>query len=346
MALDVGSRSVKITCWEILLISIALFGLFSTQATAASFDCKKAATWLEKTVCSNPELSKLDDEMAKAYSNALKSLSPEGQKETKEYQKKWLKEISSYSKAKQTLKFDDNDKYLKSEYVLKLAYEKRIRSLQQTLIKFPGRIFRYVHVDYSETDKFCNYEFAAKYLVYPQIENQRDENEKLWNERIFKDAHHDIKLVDKCDDTHDVYDVIFSNKRSISLQHSYYSYAHGTPHGFQSTTSFCWLLEAKRKLEASDLFDNKTGWRKKLTALAHPKLKKQLVANGVTYEVEPSTLMEIVTSSDAWMILKDGLGIQFNEWSFGNRVNTILITIDWKTLDPYLSKNGRSLIND
>ena len=31
------------------VIIIALFVLLSTQATAASFDCKKASTWVEKT---------------------------------------------------------------------------------------------------------------------------------------------------------------------------------------------------------------------------------------------------------------------------------------------------------
>jgi uncharacterized protein len=73
--------------WERLFITIILFGLLSTQTNAASFDCHKATTWLEKTVCSNPELSKLDEELAKAYHDALTSLSPEGQQETKQYQR-------------------------------------------------------------------------------------------------------------------------------------------------------------------------------------------------------------------------------------------------------------------
>src|SRR5208337_1331573 len=95
----------------ILLTIIALFGLLSTQANAASFDCKKAASWVEKTVCSNPQLSKLDEQMAKAYHDALASLSPEGQKETKQYQKQWLDTLSPYCKAcvkgKLSSKFSD-----------------------------------------------------------------------------------------------------------------------------------------------------------------------------------------------------------------------------------------------
>lgn len=41
--------------------------LLSNHANSASFDCKKASTWVEKTICQSPELSKLDDAMAKKY---------------------------------------------------------------------------------------------------------------------------------------------------------------------------------------------------------------------------------------------------------------------------------------
>ena len=57
-------------------------------------------------------------------------------------------------------------------------------------------------------------------------------------------------------------------------------YVHGAPHGYNNRASFSWLLEAKRELQASDLFDDKTGWRKKLTALASTKLKEQEVVEG------------------------------------------------------------------
>lgn len=52
----------------------------------ASFDCKKAKTEVEKAVCANPELSKLDDEMARTYREAL--VRDEGA--TKQSQKAWL----------------------------------------------------------------------------------------------------------------------------------------------------------------------------------------------------------------------------------------------------------------
>jgi uncharacterized protein len=134
---NILNQNWRLFWWKLVFI-IVLFGLFSTQTMAASFDCKKATTWLEKTICSNPELSKLDEQMAKAYHDALASLSPEGQKETRQYQRQWLNEISSYSKAKLKLGFDDSAGA--AEHALKNVYEDRIKQLRQSLIRFPDRI--------------------------------------------------------------------------------------------------------------------------------------------------------------------------------------------------------------
>jgi uncharacterized protein len=318
------------------IIIVTLFGLLSTQATAASFDCKKAATWVEKTVCSNPELSKLDEELAKAYHDALASLSPEGQKETKQYQKQWLKE---------TLPNCKNDEQDISLECLKYNYKDRIKELQQSLIKFPDRIFRNVQVMYEGTEEVCPDDTASKGLTYAQIENPRNENEKFWNTLIAQKARNDLKSDDACTDTGVEYKVIFSNRYIISILINQSSNPHGAAHSFQFAKSLCWLLEDKRELQASDIFNDKTGWRKKLAALASAKLKKQEVDDDEKYEIEPSRLIEIITSADHWLISKDGLHIEFRYYELGSRAMPF-ITIDWKTLDPYLSKNGRSLIYD
>jgi len=331
-------------CCENLFIIIVLLGLFSTQATAASFDCKKAASWVEKTVCSDPELSKLDEEMAKAYHDALASLSPEGQKEIKQYQKKWLKDISSYRKAKLKLHFNDEDKYRKAEHVLKLAYEERIEVLKQILIKFPGRIFRNVHIDHSESDKACG--DVDKGLMYPQIENPRDENEKFWNSLMSQKAIDKFRgeESEECTDISDVYTVSFSNNHLISCDNQDHWYQHGANQGLSGGTFLNWLLEARRELRTSDLFDDKTDWRNKLTELVTHKKEEQQIADSTTYIVDgdnlKTDLIDVIDKIE-WLISKDGLVFRLYPWNYSH---SILMTIDWKTLDPYLSKNGSFLI--
>lgn len=53
------------------LIGIAALATFPLACGAASFDCTKAATGTEKAICSNPEVSRLDSELATAWRGAL-----------------------------------------------------------------------------------------------------------------------------------------------------------------------------------------------------------------------------------------------------------------------------------
>lgn len=70
------------------MIGIACLFL-SGNLSAASFDCTKASSPYEKTVCSNPALSSLDDQLASAYKEArAKSADPDGLKKA---QIDWIK---------------------------------------------------------------------------------------------------------------------------------------------------------------------------------------------------------------------------------------------------------------
>lgn len=72
--------------------SYLLFALFLTSPSllAASFDCTKATTSVEKLICNNEDISSLDDQLAKSYKSALEKTSDkEGFKKA---QVEWLKQ--------------------------------------------------------------------------------------------------------------------------------------------------------------------------------------------------------------------------------------------------------------
>ncbi|WP_367108995.1 lysozyme inhibitor LprI family protein [uncultured Psychrobacter sp.] len=74
------------------VIGIISACLLSTIASSASFDCKKVETWVEKTVCANPKLSKLDDAMAQKYKQNLADTSDKDYKNNLIIdQRLWLK---------------------------------------------------------------------------------------------------------------------------------------------------------------------------------------------------------------------------------------------------------------
>lgn len=68
----------------------AALALAPAAAQAASFDCKKAATKVEKLICADPELSRLDERMADAYAAALQSWDGRIAAYTRMSQKGWV----------------------------------------------------------------------------------------------------------------------------------------------------------------------------------------------------------------------------------------------------------------
>lgn len=70
---------------------LAIFGwlMLSFAAQAASFDCTKSTNKVEKLICSNSELAKLDEDMAKVYEEVRKKTPDEAL--LKRQQREWLK---------------------------------------------------------------------------------------------------------------------------------------------------------------------------------------------------------------------------------------------------------------
>lgn len=77
---------------RVALIVLVSQALMST-AHAASFNCAKASTNIEKMICGNAELSKLDEELNAAYKIVLQDEKRENT--IKQAQKLWIKERNS-----------------------------------------------------------------------------------------------------------------------------------------------------------------------------------------------------------------------------------------------------------
>jgi uncharacterized protein len=81
------SAYIKRSIWLV----ITLFGwlLLVLPIQAASFDCAKAQSKVEKLICDNQEISKLDEEIASLYSEVFKKFPDEFA--LKSRQREWLK---------------------------------------------------------------------------------------------------------------------------------------------------------------------------------------------------------------------------------------------------------------
>jgi len=87
----------------------------STAKTSPSFNCEKASTSVEKMICSESSLAKLDNQIASSYKDALKNASGNsGQIENlKQSQKQWLKTRNQCSSSDCLAKsYEDRNKEL------------------------------------------------------------------------------------------------------------------------------------------------------------------------------------------------------------------------------------------
>ncbi len=85
--------------------------LLGTSSYAASFDCGKASTPTEHTICDHPELSALDDLMGRAYRLAKTSADWMTPKELKNTQRAWMQQRN---------RCGENFDCLRSSYVQRL----------------------------------------------------------------------------------------------------------------------------------------------------------------------------------------------------------------------------------
>lgn len=76
--------------WLPPLLLVLVLAVQATAPCAAGFDCGKAATPLEKTICQDPALNALDEQLAAAYREAGQRCSSV---ELKTEQQRWLKDI-------------------------------------------------------------------------------------------------------------------------------------------------------------------------------------------------------------------------------------------------------------
>jgi uncharacterized protein len=108
----------------IRLVWIFLCGVFLPSAVhAASFDCQKAASPIEKLICHDPQLSKNDEDLAAAYTKALNDAAdPAG---IKKRQREWLAEVRNRC---------DGIVCLKEAYAAQIA---QLASIKKTVIPKP-----------------------------------------------------------------------------------------------------------------------------------------------------------------------------------------------------------------
>lgn len=334
-----------------LILALAAVVFIASPAAAASFDCAKAQTSFEKAVCSSPELSQLDDTLAQAYQTALGGLSAEPAGEVKTAQRNWL----AYAERS----CSDDAQPITTEYTddqtqcLAATYRNRIRDLEASRMEGGYRFYpidRYLVEQDTEATADDFTKVADKQFQIVKIDNGSDVA-KAFNAAVdtivgetkdlFEPGTMTIAAGDVTSDSDVTYKVLGVTSQRISLQANEYWYGHGAAHGNYFITNRHFLVDEKRLLEASDIFEG-DGWQDQLGKLALDAIKAKL---GDDYFVNSDDdVKPIAIDPLRWDFSDEGLVIQFNIYEVtAYAMGAPTVTIPWGDLSGITTERAEEI---
>ncbi|WP_019689988.1 DUF3298 domain-containing protein [Pseudomonas fluorescens] len=311
--------------------ALVLTCLIPTIASAASFDCDKAHSPIEKAVCADSVVSALDSSIATSYTAAMERLSQDGQTILRDGQRQWLRFVRDLCFA-----HPDNSGV---GFCLTQHYTERLKDLSNAAISTGPYLF-------SRSDYFSastQDEAGQPYKIHagaPRIDAPVSPTIALWNSTVAKQA---MWVADSgCDSRHgDEYSgftVTYASARVISVRMTDWEDCHGTPHGHGGSTGLTYLMEPSfHSLEASDLFVVDTAWKDFLTRRSYDVIEKK----ADTTQVELRQVEKAATDIRNWTLTRDGLLITIEPYAvLAYAFGTTEVIIPWRDLKPFLAPNA------
>ncbi len=318
---------------------------------AASFDCAKAGTAQEKLICATPELSKLDEAVAAAYSQALAKLAEPVKTAMRDSQRDWVK----YRNAACPVPAKPSpDLVVTPAECLSSLYQNRQKALAEA--QTSAGPYSFVTIERFRADKTQSEDTRAQFPVYStstatprMIAPAGPEADafnavmKTWTDNYF--APPDPKKKQAGEDDTDI-DTDFSGSvvfnyagpTLIALQQMNYMYGLGAAHGMTGATSVTWLWREKRAMKADDLFKPGSNWQPALAKLVLDELHKQDFGKDEPFQIKEAQELRQTTDSPAnWIVKPDSFGVQFGQYEVGPyAIGMPVIELPWSALKPYL----------
>ena len=300
------------------LASLAAFGVITLMPQQAlAFDCKKASTEVEKAICADPALIKLDDGMSAAYASVKAVLQPKEQKMLAKAQKRWLGwREGCFQTEGETV----------TECIKRMT-EVRIRQFTGAPASGPGVGGRIVpqFIVQDGTEKQYDVDIAVLRFLDP-----RSKAEKRFNAIADKIAEA-AKLGPHGEDTggsiygqQDDMDISYASPRLMSVKHGFYS-NEGGAHGNGGIENFNIDMKSGKILEIGDVMGEDGAARLRKDCKAQIREEKVKRFKEVDAEYNPDTdesfkddvIAEHVATLSRWTIKADEVIITFDSYAIG-----------------------------
>lgn len=312
-------------------------------AAAASFDCAKATTVMEETICGVPDLSKADEVLAVAYATAIGGLSKPATNEMREGQRDWLG-FADYVCIEEAREDTLEDR---GTCLLDL-YNQRISTLEDSRMLGGHRFYlstAYGAAPDPEAEPDSYWQIAQQVLAFPLIDGD-DDIAKGFNdmmrgyfaERVPDEASDDFDTSSDITVSASVETVLPAR---ITVKLDDYWYGHGAAHGNYGLSYLHYLTGEGRQMTAEDLFTG-SDWQKTLLDLTVAALKAE--HGDALFEGFEDDIADVVTDPERWIFGDYGLSIQFQPYEVSAYAyGAPTATVKWEDLDGLLSESGKTL---
>jgi uncharacterized protein len=330
MWLGLPTASSAVVAAVTLLASFACVSFtLPTVGIAASFDCAKVETAMERAICADAELSALDQNLQNSYAKAMRLLSNAGKTVLRDGQRRWLHHASLVC-------FDlRNDGPVRD--CLMDMYERRLKELNAAAVQVGPFLFSRVDYYFASPDPNSNQPFQG-HTAYPRIDQPMSEVVSKWNSLMAPSRA--AEGAGWCDGSPgDVvidFTIRSATTRTISVQRSNWMYCHGTPHGYGATQGKTYVLSpALHELVSSELFSPEKSWDGFLADRCYTVLKQK------EQRVDRDTVKQVVTRPNTWALARDGLIVTVDPYEvLGYASGTSVILIPWAELAPFLAPDA------
>jgi uncharacterized protein len=339
------------------LLALTLPFVLCALAHSASFDCTKAKTAQEKAICTSPDLSAADDQMAAAYRADLAAVHPQWSAGIRENQLVWLHNRDASCPT--------TDSAGDLGFCLRNLYTLRIEDLQHMILQTGGVTFVRHSLELVAPDQPSDSDASAEsdkpkrgYLSasWPQAANGGP-GWQAWNgaieaatSRVAGQTGGDPGQTDfqkalspEMDiDVTASLGIVSPNLVTATIANQWYG--HGAAHPNENSIQFNWLLKGQRELKPEDVFRPKSGWDAFLQQQCDQYLHKTMDYDGASYEsfMQPGQMAKavhaIVSDPENWEIDSRGITIVFQTYAVACHACTPEpLLIPWEKMRPMLN---------
>lgn len=312
-----------------LIVSLLLACLVPSIATAASFDCGKARSNFEKTVCADPQLSAQDSALAQRYNGALPRLSDPGKAILRTGQEQWLKVVKVLCL--------DNKRAEGPTSCLRRQYADRIDDLGSAAVSIGPFVFSRID-RYASTGRQTSTGIPLEqHIGLPRIDHPLSPEAEQWNAAIVHlaaaaRANWCFGEPDTPADQFVSFKIQSATPRFINAEMLHTEQCDEAAGAQDMSNISYWLTPTLHRLEAADLFKPDTPWASFLADRA----SRVLNADGDTDLND--TIGRDVRDPSAWSFTKAGLVVSFNPGDAGAMASGILdMTIPWVDLHRFVT---------